>query len=452
MTGSAIEKWVFQPLASLKPDQQKLWWRMCYSASQCDLLFLDPQRSAIVIAHPGSGLSTSLSLVAQAGFLTFNYAPEQWPGQPYALIKTQIPDHFSQFMAHIAQLCTDKLRNEPIYLAQCPPQTHEFLYWLVLRYLGQRRADIWLRYLQQSSIDGLQEFIVQAQQGEFNHLYGDNSVNDIYGQIDESLILAKCLGWHGIYALIEVSMADWVQRSADERSALRDGLERLLRSLVLMQRPGFGFKLGVVAQVLSEDKAEELTRGRAAVLSYAWTPIELDTIAQRLLYAATRESHRWDALLTPAFWQAVEPDIFSIWGYHCPAAVSAVLQFALDIEVEEGSGFSQAGMLMLRQRLYQSHALLRRDSVEQSTIWRGATPLILDEAQQRVFAELWRHAGHAVPNSALLPLAGSRPNLDKIISRIRQVIEPFVHSRTYLYLMRSSSQGVWLEKSMCAFD
>lgn len=451
MTGGTIDKWVFQPLTSLTDEQEIQWLEKCYLRSQCDLLFQDRARSAIVITDPGSGLSTSMFLAARAGFLTFSYTPDQWPGQPYALIKTPDLDHFSQFMAQIAQLCTDKIRSDPKYLAECPAQTYEFLYWLVLHYLGRRRADLWLRYLQQHVTSETQTFITQAQQGIFDTLYGNESVNDIYGQIDECLGLAECLGWNGIYALIEINIYDWIQRSVEDRAMLRDGLERLLRSLTLIQRPGFGFKLGVPMQMLSVDKAEELARGRATVITYTWTPNELDMLTQRMLQTAAGDQDELQFLTRPSFWKTIEPDIYSIWGQKCPAAISAVLRFVLEINERDGWTSSQENVLGLRQRLYQSHALLRRDAVDPSVVWRGATPLPLDDAQQRIFAELWRHGGHAVQNSALLPLAGSRPNLDKIISRIRQAIEPLAQSRTYLYLMRSNSQGMWLEKSMCAF-
>lgn len=446
---SALHRWPFQSLTSLSPAQQAAWLERCYVRSQGDLLLSDQERSVVVIAPSGSGQSTSLTLLEQATYLTFKYTPEQWPGQPYALIKS--PHHFDQFMAHVAQKSTDKLRAQPELLARCPRLTHEFLYWLVRRYLGNRRADVWLDHLQEHyPVDATLAMIERAKEKRFEDLYDGDSVNDIYGQIDEAKSLAHTLDWSGIYAIIDISMRDWFERAGEQRKALDRGLEQLFQSLTLIQRPQFGFKLAISDRLLTAEKAEELLRGRATVITVTWTGPELRLMAERLLAAATDNTLKLDHVTPLELWQALEPDIRSIWGQPCPAAIKAIIEHVLKLYEPGGWSTTADDLRRLREELYRCNARLRRDPTVPGKLWRAATDVQLDEAQQRVFDELWRSRGRPLSTIALLPLAGSNANLDKIVSRIRQAIEPLANSR--IYLNRSTSQGVWLQPDSCVFD
>jgi hypothetical protein len=448
-----MQLWPFQPLPRLSPDERHQWVAQCYVRAGWDRVLQDPHRSAVLIAMPGSGLTTSLTLLEllrdQHRLLTFKYSPDQWPGQRGALITGDDQDHFPQFMAHIAEICTDTLKRDPEKLARISLSGHEFLIWMVRYYLGQRRSNLWLRQLEQHHQDTeMQKLIDKARTGEFDTLYTSANVSDIHGQIEECLDLVQSLGWNGIYAIVDINAHDWLTRAQNERASLIDGVKRLLETLTPLQRAGFGFKMGIPPMLLSKEECQLLSRDRVDVISYTWTPDALWEVADRQFTAATGQQHTLRNSFTAGQWQLPEADMRSIWGQPCPAGMSAITKHI--VQRQPAGPLSDQDLQALRKNLYASHATLYYDAhSSRATVWRGMTRLTLEEAQIRVFDLLWRSHGKYIQNEELLDVAGSKVNLDKIISRIRQVIEPLGEFREYIYLQRTAAIGVWLEH--CTF-
>lgn len=464
MSNTTMPMWPFQPLASLSLDEQRMWLAQCYVPSDVDSVVLDPRRSVIVIAPPGHGLSTSLALLhsqqrildsspSEAArpphLLTFSYPPEQWPGQPHALCRTDTEGHFKQLMAQVADQCVQKLEEHPALIQDLPLSGHEFLAWLIGRYLGRRWSNRWLLFLEQNEPSAdIQQLIEQVRQGELDHLLSDMEEN-VRLQIVESLDLARHLGWNGIYAVIDISITDWLERSLEQQVVLRDGVRQLLENLQILQRPGFGCKIGLPAVMFSRAEAQALVRDRAEVITYAWTPEKLLAIGDRVLSAAIERHLALEPLLAPKTWALLDEDIRMIWGHTCPAAMTAIAKQVRQLQLQQVNLNTDRAKLALRRQLYIEYAPLRHNPhSSRPVIWRGVTQLSLGETPLRVFEILWKRRGSNVSNDELLLIAGSDKNLDKIISRIRQVIEPL--PRPPIYLHRSQSYGTWLEH--CVFE
>lgn len=457
--------WPFRALDALSERQQQQWLDECYVRSGLDGVLLDPQRSVVIITEPGNGLSTSMKLLQlensfqksaasdqhkqMSSLLTFDYPPERWPVPTPAL--AQAPTHFELFMEFFADKCIETLKAQPEQLGLVPTISHEFLIWLVRRYLPPRRSKVWLHTLDQNDPSPeLSELIAQARSGELEPLYTDNSPQNIKGQIEECLDLAQCLHWEGVYAVADISLSDWINRTAGERKDLRDAVFHLFQQLTHLQRPGFGFKIGLPSALLSQEDAQVLLRDRAEILTYAWNEKKLWQIADGMLKAAAGAPLSLRTLLPVGAWEELLPDIRAIWGKSCPAAMAAIARYAWEQQTVDQR--TDHKLNAIRMKLYANHAPLRRDpEANQPIVWRGALPLRLNQAQLRLFDFLWQQRGRFVQTDEIIDLeiANSDSHIDKLVSRIRQVIEPDPNCYTPVYLHRASSQGMWLEN--CAF-
>src|SRR5206468_1508756 len=108
-------------------------------------------------------------------------------------------------------------------------------------------------------------------------------------------------------------------------------------------------------------------------------------------------------------WTVLQADFTSIWGGPCPAAMTALAQYLVIHPHHVETGVLKDNILPLRKYLYSRYALLRRDS-SQPIVWRGVTPLELDQAYLALFDRLWKQHGTTVSNDALRQLAGSEGN------------------------------------------
>jgi hypothetical protein len=400
----------------------------------------------IVITHSGCGVPTSLDRVSSDDLLALQYDPDQWPGQPNAF--TNAPDHFGQWMAHIAHFVTEELRLHPELLARLTPANHEFLVWLLRQYLGRRQSETWLQFLRtRLAADAWQALSDKANTHQLDHLYGD-TVAELYGQIEECLEIAQHLDWKGIYARIDVNWADWVARTPDERKALAAGAKQILTSLTPLQRAGFGIKMGLHSNLLSLHETRDLVRGRAVVTAYEWAPDQLTHIVDQLIRLATGGQLDSQALLPADIWETFAKDVRAIWDAMGPAAAAVIASQLLEARTQSLERREQ----VVRRNLYRHSAMLHLDrDMSQRLVWRGMTPIVLDDTPFRVFELLWRHRGDPVSNEALLDITGTIDNLNQNISRIRRAIEPFKEDKSYIYVQRSISNGTWLEKKVCRF-
>jgi hypothetical protein len=278
----------------------------------------------------------------------------------------------------------------------------------------------------------------------------DNSISGLRGQIDECLGIARTLGWNGIFARIDLHWSDWIGRAPTEREKLTMTLRELLTMLTPLRR-GFGIKLGLPRHLFTTQEVRELVRDRAFLTSYNWTLDDVAELTRRLVTLATDGVVDADQFLTSAVWKVIEEDISAIWEMPGPAAATAVAHSLIQsIQIRTPSSDI---VTELRHALYRSSAFLRLDrDVTQRCVWRGMMRITLDETPFRFFELLWKHKGDFVDNEALMDIAGSKANLDKNISRVRESIEPFYKDGFYLYVHRRIGSGTWIDRSLCHFE
>lgn len=442
MSQGSAQLWMLDPLTSLSAERIEQWVNCCYQPAPVDQLLADPNRSIIVLTTPGCGMSTSLALLPHSGLLTFDYPPERWPGVSGAF--TRAESHFAQWMGLIAQRLREQLGDHPDQIRQLKVQHHEFLAWIIRKYLGSRQGTIWLSQLREQ-LGEADVASVQAtiESGELDESYTDTG-SGLAGQIEESLQIAQRLGYRGIFATIEISWGEWLQRDPEQRAALVASMRQLLSTLILLQRRGFGMKVGLpVALGLSVAEVEQLVRGRATVSAYDWNEAEIVQIAQRLTSAASAGALSAEPWCSPAVWTLIGADLRVIWGSPGPGAAVALARAILD---QEAHATTPDVIQSLRRSLYARCAPIRLDpDLSRRIIWRGMQPITLEEAPFSCFQILWDGRGRTVETARLRSHMGSQANLDKNISRIRQRLEPFFKDGDYLYLQREQGRGIWIE-------
>lgn len=442
MTLSEFDNWLFEAVWDMNPEQRQRWLETCYLKTNVDELFADPDRSVAVVTHAGCGITTSLARLETYRLLHFQYDPDQWPGRPQSF--TNAPDHFGQWMGRAAFTLIDQIRRAPALLGTLTRANYEFLTWAAQRYLNRNQNNRWHHVLQTSlPVDVWGDIQTTISDPAFVLLFG-TAVADMVGQIDECLDVAQRLGWQGIYASIDIQWEDWIKRPPADRDALKEGVRQLLSSLTLLQRPGFGFKMGIPHRLFSLGDVRALVRGRANVVVYDWSPERITRLADQLMYQATSGQSAGVQMLSNEYWQNLHGDVVSIWETLGPAAAVALVRQALQ---------AAQAPLEIRQGLYRSSARLCLDNdPSERRVWRGMTPIRLTDAPFELFKKLWEYQGEPVSNRILLDVSGSKENADQNISRIRKAIEPFYAHSKYLYIQRDVKRGAWLDRDMCDFD
>lgn len=442
--------WVFTPAATMAPERWRHWQASCYQESEVDLLLADPVRSVVVSTYGGCGITTSLATLRADSLLVFPYNPDQWPGQPQAF--TGAPSHFAQWMARFADAVTAQLGGRPELLARLNIYQHQFLLWLLGRYLGRRPGLVWQAQLQTLlPLAAWSELATIVADEPID--YGD-TVADLKYQIHEAVALARSLGWEGVFASIDINWWDWLERSPAERAQLEAQIRELLTTLGPLEVPRFGVKLGLAARLLPPDEIDRLTRSRIKPLiypaGYSWGGAELQAICRRLVALAAEEAGDGAAPPPDELWGWLEADIGAIWERPCPAAARTLALVWHGLAGRQLEG--EALRLELRAALYRHGAPLRRDPRPGSqVIYRGQAAIHLDDMPFRVFDLLWQHRGAPAGNEALLRVAGTKANLDKLISRLREQIEPLHRQGRTIYLQRRQNSGTWLEAGITRF-
>lgn len=445
--------WLFEQPGALSPEQRQSWSELCRVESPVDDQLKDTQRSIVVLAHPGAGLSTSLDLLGDQQILAIAYQPHQWPGESNEFIAAR--DHFSQWMALIARQFRDQIEDEPELAARLDVPNHEFLVWLIRRYHSTRQANLWLRQLQDTlPAERFEEVKANLETNDLDQAYGQTT-HALPGQIDECLDIARCLGRPAIYLTVDISWADWVQLDAAQRATLAAQVRQLLSTISPLQRKRFGIKVGLpVALEIGVAEVDQLARSRVTVATYRWDERQLGTIAGRLVHAASDGQVPVDRWFEPPIAERLWEDLRQIWGTPGPAAAAALARCIVEEGPVPAPGPREFGAV--QRRLYERFAPIRLDGdAARRIVWRGRRPIYLDDAQFRCFEVLWRHQGVPVDSATLIDQSrsGTSANLDKIIQRLREKLEPFYGAKepgaeknSWLYIQRSPGQGVWLER------
>ncbi len=446
----AGSSWVFAPLTAMDAGQQQRWREHCFKESAVDALLHDPLRSVVISCVGGCGISTSLALLQQSNLLVFSYNPDQWPGQSEHF--TTHASHFAQWMAWIADLVLQHLSANQAQLHHLNAYQHQFLIWLIERYLKPRQSRLWYSQIQPQLQAEVAQMLAKIS-GEEPIDYGD-SVADVKYQIHECLDLVRSLGWQGIFATVDVNWWDWFERSLEARVRLEQQLRDLLTTLAPLEVPGFGVKLGLASHILPPQEVDRLTRGRIKPLIYPavyqWTLPQLQQICADLVALACEEAALPPMPPPGELWDWLQADLVSIWERPGPAAAHAL---ALIWMGRAGQGLEgEALHLALRADLFRTAAPLRRDPRPAGqVVYRGQLAIQLDEMPWRILDMLWQYRGNPASNEALLQIAGTKANLDKLISRLREQLEPLYRSGTMLYVQRRPHGGTWLEQSLTHF-
>ena len=460
MNDSAPTQRALTPFTLLSPEDREWWIEQCYVLPDANSALYDPERSLFLIGERGSGLSTLFEVFQHVYPLVdghpmppttpqpfcFAYPIYCWPGQPQALFSHDDTSHFKQWMALIAHHLIRVFKRDSALLQRLSGASFEFLVWLMRHYLGSCRAAGWYQFVEhQHPAAEVQTIVAEARRGKYDTMYTDDHANDIAGQIEECVELLTQLGWNGAYAVAELSFEQWSAFSADDQATLQASIEQLLSHLTPIQHQRFGFKIGVVGDVMASETVKKLPRGRAMVMHHTWTADALSAMSTRLLSAVVDKPLTIEEIIAPALWPDLHNDMLHIWGSPSPLALVAIIHSCYD-HAPTFTLLQPHQVSAIRTKLYQQYAPLRYDPTSNAAlVWRGATKITLDEAHIRVFQVLWRHGRTKTyaRKEALESLAGSSTNLDKIISRIRNKIEPFPNAR--IYLQRNQAEGIWLE-------
>lgn len=431
-------------------DQWQRWRARCYSESDVDPLLADPVRSVVISTYSGCGITTSLALLLTTRLLILPYNPEQWPGNPQAFARA--PTHFGQWMARFADAVTERLGAQPAGITRLNPYQHQFLLWLLDHYLGKRQSKVWHSELERQLPSAAQDELTTILAGEPID-YGD-TVADLKYQIHECVAIARSLGWDGIYASVDISWWDWFDRTPEGRQQLESGVRDLLTTLAPLEVPYFGVKLSIPARLLPPQEVDRMTRSRIKPTiyptTYHWSDEQLQQICRQQVALACEDFSLAMAPPPPELWTWLRGDISSIWEHPGPAAARALAIVWLELS---GQGLEDHLLRhQLRAGLYRQGAPLRRDPRPGSQLlYRGQTAIHLDDMPFRIFNTLWQHRGSPASNEALLKVAGTKSNLDKLISRLREQIEPLHGSGTTIYLQRRPNGGAWLDSEMAVF-
>ncbi len=294
-----------------------------------------------------------MALMPRSGILTLDYPPDRWPGDARAF--TSAESHFGQWMGLLAQRLRDLLNEYPDHIGRLNVQHHEFLAWIIRKYLSPRQGTIWLSQMsEQLSPSDWASVQATIESGELDESYTDTG-SGLTGQIEESIQIARRLGYSGIFAVIEVSWAEWLRRDPEQRTALAASVRQLLSTLIVLQRRGFGIKVGLPTVLgLGVAEVEQLVRGRATIATYEWDEAAMIQLTRRLTGAASANAISAEPWLAGETWAAIGADLSQIWGGPGPAAAAALARAIINHGPLEA--ITPKVIMSLRRGLYQRHA------------------------------------------------------------------------------------------------
>lgn len=142
----SYQRWPFLPPTMRTPEQNKQWWEHCFHPVLPVVNFAQAPGSTAVTSLPGNGKSVALEYMAQYSqpqALPLYYPCLHWPhgARPKAPAKR----HLSQIMAILATEVATHLEAHPelLVVADLSDTQHEFIAWLVEKYLGRRTLCAW---------------------------------------------------------------------------------------------------------------------------------------------------------------------------------------------------------------------------------------------------------------------------------------------------------------------
>lgn len=427
----SYQRWPFLPPTMHTPEQNEQWWAHCFLPVLPVENFAQAVGSTAVTSLPGNGKSVALDYMkrqTQQWTLHLRYPTVHWPHG--ARPKAPAKEHLSQIMSILALEIVAYLEVHPETLAvnDLNDTQHEFLAWLVEKYLGRRALVRLAQRLQQTHQAPIKIPL------QFTDIYPtDTGEGDVWGQIGEAAELAKLLGFTQINLLIDLSEM--------EASLFRDDLTDLFSRLDFWEHADWLLRSALPQSDVIEGQVLPRVSGRLYPMRLDYAAADMQTIVSRHVQAATDgRAHTIELLADTAVLVRAQQEMTTLYGAETLAGWLNWAETLLHLQAG-GGGIAQDEETAV-YTYYKRHVHLRLDGKKQG-LWRGPQFIPLENQPFEMMKMLFEKRGNPAPE-ALYQIAGSVANLNTIANRLRQKIEP-IKGKTNIYLHNRRDQGYWLE-------
>ncbi|HRQ39742.1 MAG TPA: hypothetical protein PLD25_17690 [Chloroflexota bacterium] len=427
----SYQRWPFLPSTMRTPEQNQQWWEHCFLPVLPVENFAQAGGSTAVTSLPGNGKSVALEYMVrhtQQWALHLRYPTVHWPHGARPRIPAK--GHLSQIMSILALETATHLEAQPQTLAvnDLNDTQHEFLAWLVEKYLGRRALVRLAQRLQQTHQATLKL------PPQFTDIYPtDTGEGDVWGQIGEAAELAKLLGFAQINLLIDLNEM--------ETSLFREDLTDLFSRLDFLEHADWLLRSALPQSDVIESQVLPCVNGRLYPMRLEYMAADIDTIVSRHVQAATDgRVQTIESLADTAVLERARQEIITLYGAETLAGWLNWTETLLHLQA--GSGGVVRGVDTAVTTYYKRHIHLRLDEKKQG-LWRGPQFIPLENQPFEMMKMLFEKRGNPAPE-ALYQIAGSVANLNTIANRLRQKVEP-IKGKTNVYLHNRRDQGYWLE-------
>lgn len=431
------QTWPFSSVQTLPPDQQERWWQECFVLTPAVQRFVTIPHSAAIVGGPGSGKSTALAFLKREigqRVLLLDYLPQRWPGGGHPLAPGH--GHLAQMMGLTADALLKQWQARPDSFPHLDEWQRDFLYWLVEKHLGRKALVLLARHLQQKA-----DLTLDVPQSAPD-LYALDSQQtaEVRGQISELVDLSQALGYSQIAFLIDLNQM--------EAARLVDDLGLLFGWLDLMENPGFTLRAALPEDSVRQAHIAERSGGRVTLIGLNYTEAEARQIAEQCLGLATEG--QTSSLLTLAneeLLARVGREVEMLYGEPAVAGWLHWTDTLLRQFATQPGGTPLTETKKLVADYYRRHVPLRLEPDTQY-VWRGPQRLSLDRQPFEALKKLHDLRGQRgfETTRALLEIAGTPSNLNTLMSRVRQAVEPVKGEE--IYVSNSRDLGYWLENSI----
>jgi hypothetical protein len=431
---SEYQSWPFYSFRTSAAYRER-WWEACYVSLPVVADFIGAAGSVVLFGGPGSGKSVAMAALKrglQEQTLVVSYQVDNWPNGKNPLVKGG--NHVCQIVAAAANEIWHHFQDKPEDYLRCYDLQQEYVIWLFDKYLGRRPLFRFAYRLQQAGVADLE--IPPAD--DIEDIYPTNEKSaDVRGNIGELVDLAHTLGYGSIVILVEVN----------ERAAVRvlSDLDALFR-LDLLENKEFSMK-AVLPESILAGRPEIMQRagGHFHLAPLSYLQAEIDEMAARHLRAATGGALASVAVLAEtAVLQSGRDEVIKLYGRFVPGGwlkwVETLLVEYMRQNRKEPFPAEDAKALLVT--FYQQHIRLQADRPRQG-VWRGPQFLKLDKQPFEILARLIKLDGKTSSDELTNLAGGSKTNLNTIVSRIREVVEPLPDEK--IYIQNRRDVGYWLE-------